>query len=128
MAKIDLKQILIAAGTAAASVAASQTSTAMQPKDVPAVTDAVKDQVKANPDLKKAQEILDVKTNQEPWYLSVQAWVAIATGLMSIMGVVGLVIPEEIQKQVMAAIPAVVGLAGTVALVYNRYFRFKGTE
>lgn len=128
MAKIDLKQILIAATTAAASAAAAQTSTAMQPKDVPAVTKEMKEQVKVHPDLKAAQEILDVKTNQEPWYLSVQAWVAIATGLMSIMGVVGLVVPEEIQKQVMAAIPAVVGLISMGALIYNRYFRFKGTE
>jgi len=126
MAKIDIKSILVTAATAAASAAAAQTSTAMQPKDVPVVVEAAKDHVAANPDIKKIQDIVNAKTNQEPWYQSIQAWVTILTSLMALLGAVGLAVPEDVQKQVLAAVPLIVGLVGAGMLIYNRYFRFKG--
>lgn len=127
MAKIDLKAILVAAATAAASQVAADPNTNMKPVDVPDVVKSVAKTAEQNPDLKEAQKTIDVKTNQEPWYLSPQALVSIATALMAVLGIVGLAVPEEVQKEVLAAIPVVVGIVSSALLVWNRYFRFNNT-
>lgn len=121
----DLKAILIAAATAAAAQVAADPGTNMKPADVPDVVSAVVKSAEKHPDLKEAQKTLDAKTNQEPWYLSVQAWTAIVSAILAIFGAVGLAVPEEIRGQIMAAVPLVVGAGVSIAMIYNRYFRFK---
>jgi hypothetical protein len=125
MAKIDLKSILIAAASAAASQVANDPSTNMNAADATKVVRQVEASTDQHSAIAEAQKTIDVKTNQEPWYQSVQAWVAILTGLMSILGAIGLVIPQDIQKEVMSAVPLLIGFSAMCALIYNRYFRFR---
>jgi hypothetical protein len=128
MAKIDLKNILIAAATAAAAQVAADPKTVLKPSDVPEVSQEVRTQIEKHPDVKQAQKTIDVLTNQEPWYMSVQAWTAIITSMMAILGIIGLAVPEEVQKTVLAGVPILVGFGVAVAMMYNRYVRFRDVQ
>jgi hypothetical protein len=124
MAKIDLGKILAAAVSAGAAQVAGDSSTKMEPKDAKAVVVAT--QQVAKEEVKEAQATVDVLTNQEPFYMSVQWWTQMLGIAGALAGVVGFSFPAEMQKEALALITGAIGVITTGAMFYNRYIRFRG--
>lgn len=124
MAKIDLGRILAAAVAIGASQVAADTSNKMVPKDAKAVVVATS--VAAREEVKEAQATVDVLTNQEPFYMSIQWWTQMLGYAGVAAGLVGYAFPAEMQKEVLAILSGVIGLGTAGAMFYNRYIRFRG--
>ena len=124
MANVDIDKALSVANAveAALHVEAQKPTNSLQQQDVkdvaPAVTAAV--QAKVDQTVKPAIEAI---TNQEPFYLSIQWWTQMLGLLVAIAGIFGIVIPAEMQKEILAIIAAVIGLTTAGLMFYNRYIR-----
>jgi hypothetical protein len=126
MAKIDFGKLVAVVVAAGSAQVAGDNTTKMEPKDAAAVVKATDVAIKQSPEIKEAQATVDVLTNQEPFYMSVQWWTGLLSLIVAAAGVFGVVIPEEIQKQVLAIIAIMFGSGGVGLMVYNRYIRFRG--
>jgi hypothetical protein len=124
MAKIDLGKILALAVAAGAAQVAGDSTTKMEPKDAKAVVQAAA--VASKEEIKEAQQTVDVLTNQEPFYLSVQWWTQILGLLGTVAGIIGFSFPAEMQKEALAIITGLIGVGTAGAMFYNRYIRFRG--
>lgn len=124
MAKIDLGKILAVAVAVGANQVAADSANKMVPKDATAVVKATN--VVAKEELKEAQATVDVLTNQEPYYMSVQWWTQILGLLGTVAGIVGFSFPAEMQKEALSIITGVIGAGTAIAMFYNRYIRFRG--
>lgn len=117
------KLVAVVTALGAAQVAANENNK-MEQKDAKAVVTAAASAGKE--EIKEAQATVDVLTNQEPFYMSVQWWVGATGVVISAAGAIGYTLPAEIQKEVLAIVAAVAGAGVTLAMAYNRYIRFRG--
>lgn len=123
MAKIDLGKILAIAVSAGAAQVAAADDNKMVPKDATAVVRATTQAVKDSGEIQQVQKHIDVLTEQEPFYMSVQWWTAMLGIAGTVAAAVGYSFPADMQKDVLAGIMAVVGAGTTIAMLYNRYIR-----
>lgn len=123
MAKIDLGKILATAVTIGAATVAASDSNKMESKDATAVVKATNQAVKDSGEIAQVQNHIDVLTNNEPFYMSIQWWTAMLGIAGTVAGAVGYTFPADMQKDVLALIAGLIGVGTTIAMLYNRYIR-----
>lgn len=94
----------------------------LQPADVHqttvAVTKAVQDAV-----VTQVKPVVEVLTNQEPWWRSPQAWITILSMLSVLLGIFKISFDDVMQKEALTIIMAGVAFVSAATLFWNRYIR-----
>jgi hypothetical protein len=124
---MDTKRIInIAAAVAAAlAVEAEKPSNSLQAGDVQQIAAPVTKKVEEKVE-QQIKPVVDVLTNKEPFYMSVQWWTQMMGLLAVILGIFEISFPAELQAQTVAVIMTVVGAGVSVAMFFNRYIRPSG--
>lgn len=124
MAKVNVGDIIKIGGIVheALTREADKSSNKMTPADAAKVAPAVEKEVKAAVN-EQIKPVVDVLTNQEPFYMSVQFWTLIVSAFAGIVGIFGYAVPEDMQKETVTIIMTISGTIGTILMFYNRYIR-----
>jgi len=94
----------------------------LQPEDVRKTTQVVTDAVNVAVS-EKVKPVVEVLTNQEPWYRSPQAWMTILSLLSVFLGIFKISFDDAMQKEALTVIMACIGAITGVVLFWNRYIR-----
>jgi len=108
--------------TAALKEAAASPTNSLHPTDVPKIAPKVSETVNQVVE-QQVKPIVDVLTNQEPWYKSPQAITAILSLIGTLLGLFGVVFDAEAQKQALTLIMTATALVSGVLVFWNRYIR-----
>lgn len=121
---IDIGKIINIAGAVndALHVEAQKPTNSLQPSEVHSVAPAVAAKVEAKVEA-QVKPVVEVLTNQEPWWKSPQAIAQIVALISMILGIFKISFPAEMQAQFVILIMTLISAGTAAVLFWNRYIR-----
>lgn len=116
-----LLQLLAGIATNVLTEKANNPNNSLLPRDVPAITAQVKEEIKNSPEIREAAAKLEEATTPVPWYRSavfLGSLVAVIAGILN--GVWNIEVSSDTQQAIVNALPGVIAIGGSLVALISR--------